>query len=162
MKRLLPVFCLPFILVALTAACNKSTASSSTPPNPTNSASATLPPAAAPSSDQDAITEAIQKHLSDVKGINMSAMEMNVAKVTVNGDQAQADAEFRVKQGGPSMLITYFLERHAEGWVVVRNQTSNSGQFAHPPMDKAHSGATAPAFPDVNDFLKKHPSPKTD
>jgi hypothetical protein len=61
------------------------------------------------------------------------------------------------------MLITYFLERHVSGWLVIRNQPSNAGQFAHPPMDKIHSGASAATpnqeLPDFSDFLRNHPAP---
>jgi hypothetical protein len=61
------------------------------------------------------------------------------------------------------MVMTYFLQRQGNGWLVVRDQPSG-GQFAHPPMDKTHSGAaagqpTTPAMPDVSDFLKNHAPP---
>ena len=69
---------------------------------------------------------------------------------------------FRLKQGGTGMVMTYFLQRHGNGWLVMRSQPSD-GQFVHPPMDKMHSGAAAnpssPAgssVPDVSDFLRKH------
>jgi hypothetical protein len=113
-------------------------------------------------SDSDAVRQAIEAHLRDNKGINMAAMDMAVSNVQVHGDQAQADAEFRLKQGGATMQMTYFLERHAGGWLVLRNQPGG-GQFQHPPMDKTHSGAAAnpatPSMPDVGAFLKNHPAP---
>lgn len=114
------------------------------------------------SSDRDAITEAIEKHLRANSGINMSVMDMTVSGVAVTGDEAQANAEFHLKQGGTSMLITYKLERHAGDWIVLSNQPSG-GQFSHPPMDKTHSGPAAnPAaqgMPDVSGFLKNHTPP---
>ena len=92
----------------------------------------------------------------------MSAMDMSVDSVRINGDQAQADAVFRVKQGGASMKMTYLLTRHANGWLVVKNQPAD-GQFVHPPMDKAHSGSAPPpadpSFPNFHDYLKQHPPP---
>ena len=113
-------------------------------------------------SDQDAITAAIDKHLRANSGINMSVMDMTVSNVQIAGDQAQANAEFHLKQGGTSMFITYKLERHAGDWIVLSNQPSG-GQFTHPPMDKTHSGAaTNPAaqnLPDVSGFLKDHTPP---
>jgi hypothetical protein len=122
-------------------------------------------PQQATGSDADVVRAAIEDHLRNNHSINMAAMEMTVDSVSVNGDQAQANASFRVKQGGTGMVMTYFLERHGNGWLVIRSQPSD-GQFVHPPMDKVHSGATAsppttPAVPDVSDFLKNHAPPNT-
>ena len=110
--------------------------------------------------DRDTITSAIEKHLRENSGINMPVMDMSLSDVKVTGDQAQANAEFHLKQGGTSMLIIYKLKRHAGDWIVLSNQPSG-GQFAHPPMDRTHSGsasnlATEP-MPDVSDFLKNRP-----
>ena len=119
-------------------------------------------------SDADAIRAAIEDHLRNDRGINMSVMDMSVDSVSVNGDHAQANAAFHLKQGGTGMTMTYFLERHANGWLVMRNQPAG-GQFVHPPMDKVHSGMsgnTAPppasGMPDVTDFLKNHPALNND
>lgn len=116
-----------------------------------------------PQNDTSAITSAIQQHLREDKGINMSAMEIVVGQVTINGDLARADAEFRLKEGGTTMAMTYSLERHASGWIVAHSQPTG-GQFAHPPMDQAHSPVNspqaAPAMPDLTEYLKNHPSPK--
>ena len=115
-------------------------------------------------SDADAVRAAIEDHLRNDHGINMSAMEMTVDSVGVKGDQAQANAAFHLKQGGTGMTMTYFLERHADGWLVMRSQPGD-GQFVHPPMDKNHSGmatnaaAPPPGMPDITDFLKNHPAP---
>jgi hypothetical protein len=136
--------------------------SSSGPVAATNSA-----PQPVSGSDADAIRAAIEDHLRNDRGINMSAMEMSVDSVNINGDQAQANAAFHLKQGGTGMVMTYFLQRHANGWLVMRSQP-NGGQFVHPPMDKAHSGMAAnpanpatPGMPDMTDYLKNHPSPNS-
>lgn len=109
--------------------------------------------------DADAVRSAIEEHLRNNHTINMAVMDMNVESVSINGDQAQANAAFHLKQGGTGMVMTYSLERHGNGWLVVHSQPSD-GQFVHPPMDKTHSGATtgpaAPGTPDVTDFLKNH------
>ena len=52
-------------------------------------------------SDEEAIRQAVEDHVRNNKGINMAAMDMSVDSITVNGDQAQANATFRLKQGGP-------------------------------------------------------------
>lgn len=118
------------------------------------------PDASKPTKDGDAIVAAIQKHLRENTGINMAVMEMTVDGVKINGDQAQANAQFHLRQGGTSMLITYTLERRAGDWIVLSNQPVG-GEFVHPPMDKAHSGAAANSstqpLPDVSEFLKNHP-----
>lgn len=129
-----------------------------------NSGSAAVPAAGASQqaqgADADAIRAAIEEHVRNDRSVNMDMMEMSVDSVSVNGDQAQAEAAFHLKQGGTGMAMTYFLERQSSGWVVTRSQPSD-GQFAHPPTDGIHSGMPAnpgePATPDVTDFFKKHP-----
>ncbi|MGH9775434.1 MAG: hypothetical protein ACRD50_10865 [Candidatus Acidiferrales bacterium] len=112
---------------------------------------------ATPKSDRDAVSAAVQKHLSSLTTINMAAMDSSVSDITINGDQAQANVEFRLKQGGTTMQITYFLERHAGDWVVIRNSPAG-GQFAHPPTDQVHSGMTPGNSPQstsaVDEYLK--------
>lgn len=162
------VICFALLATTFGAGCNKTSA----PVGASDSASAVPAQTPAPQSDREAIATAIQQHLTENKGINMSAMTMNISTVTVNGDQAQADAEFLLKQGGTSMLITYYLERHGGGWIVVRNQPRGDSQFAHPPMDQVRSGtATAApgatpgsasnALPDVSSFFKNRTPTKS-
>jgi len=157
MRRSSAVGYIGLLLVLISAGCSKQAASPGTPPAANTAATA---PSA---SDRDAIAQAIQQHLSNNKGINMAAMDMTLTDVSIQGDQAQASAEFRLKQGGTSMLMNYSLERHAGGWIVMRNQPGG-GQFAHPPMDQTHSGAApGPAqmpMPDVNHFFKKTSPPE--
>jgi hypothetical protein len=110
--------------------------------------------------DEAAIRESIQKHLSGLGSINMAAMDTDIKQVTVNGDNAQADVEFRLKQGGATMQMTYALERHAGAWIVLKSQPAG-GQFEHPPMDKTHSTMPAAAAgadpPNIHDLLKAAP-----
>ena len=107
--------------------------------------------------DQDAIRASIEKHLTTLGSINVSAMDRDYKQIAVNGDQAQADVEFKLKQGGATMEMTYFMERHAGDWVVLKSQPTG-GQFEHPPMDKTHSGAPADAahkgMPDIHEIIK--------
>jgi len=161
MNRVSSAVCLAVIVTCLGACNNSSTNSTAPSPATTDSGSTSSP--LKPRTDQEAIEQAIQQHLRDNKGINLSAMDVTISNIRINSDQAQADTEFRLKQGGTSMSITYFLERHADGWLVVRNQPSNAGQFAHPPMDKVHSGAAStgtPGFPDVTDFMNRKAAEK--
>lgn len=153
-------FGMMFLLIGLLGGCgNKSNQSVVSAPQPSQ-------PQQSPQTSQDdntAIAAAIEQHVRDNKGIDMSAMDLTVGKATINGDQAQAEASFHVKQGGASMDMTYFLERQASGWIVVRSQPSG-GQFSHPPMDAAHSPAKgAPpsaSLPDLTGFTKSQPPTK--
>jgi len=161
---------LPLALAATFAmGCSKTGQPTQAPPSPTSAPSGnstSLTPEPAPGvpalgTDADLIRQAVEEHVRNDHGINMSAMDMSVDSVNVNGDQAQANATFRVKQGGTSMAMVYSLQRHGNAWLVVNGQPSD-GQFVHPPMDKTHSGTSAnpsaPAMPDVHDFLKNHPA----
>lgn len=163
-----------FVLAAVSAiGCNTdqqgSPASTTTPQtalNPLSAASENAPVVGTPASaaDTEQVKRAVQDHLRNNKGINMSAMDLTVESVTVDGERAQADATFKVKGGGATMAMVYSLERHGSGWLVVKSQPSN-GEFVHPPMDKIHSGGatTGPAVsgtPDVTEFLKSHSAPK--
>lgn len=157
------------LAAAFSIGCNKSDQSAQAPPAPASAPSATgtgVAPVAnagtpASSSDIDLIRQAVEDHVRNDRGINMSAMDMSVDSVNVSGDQAQANATFRVKQGGTSMAMVYSLQRRGNGWLVVNGQPSD-GQFVHPPVDKTHSGMSpnppAPGMPDVHDFLKNHPA----
>jgi len=160
------LFLIVAVLVAFAASgCSKvnQTAVSSGAAPVDSPSSSSVAPSATPQtsgSDADAIRSAIEEHVRNDRSVNMDMMEMSVDSVSVNGDQAHAEAAFRLKQGGTGMAMTYFLARQANGWTVTRSQPSD-GQFVHPPTDGAHSGmapnAGQPGMPDVTDFMKNHP-----
>jgi len=167
-------FAIVFLILAavFTVGCNKSDQSVHVPPSSASASNAVstpmpeAPTAGTPASgsDVDLIRRAVEDHVRSDRGINMSAMDMSVDSVSVNGDQAQANVTFRVKQGGASITMVYSLQRHANGWLVMSSQPTD-GQFVHPPMDKTHSGMSpsqpVPGMPDVQDFLKNHPAANT-
>ena len=65
-------------------------------------------------SDNDAIRAGIQQHLASVGTLNLGAMDMDIRSVTVNGNQAHAEVEFRPKTGGApgaGMQVAYNLTR---------------------------------------------------
>ena len=167
------------LVLILTGGCNKTTSNASSSGSATTASRATPSGGFAPSSldtpsssatprtDEDSIRAAVQLHLAANSNINMAAMDMKVIKTSINGDQAQADVEFRLKQGGTTMQMTYSLVRHAGGWLVT-NSHPTGGQFAHPPMDRNPSATASgappnsgsPAMPDVHDFFTKAPAQK--
>jgi hypothetical protein len=115
--------------------------------------------------DADAIRTAIEDHLRGNQGLNMDAMDMVVDSVAINGNQAQAQTSFHVKNGGAvGMTMQYFLERHGNGWIVTNGQPAD-GNTQLPPSGAGHPGAnptqSAPSMPDVDAFFKGHPAPKS-
>jgi hypothetical protein len=107
--------------------------------------------------DNDAIRSAILQHLSGIGTLNMSAMDMDIRSVTINGNQAHAEVEFRPKTGGTpgaGMQVSYNLEKRDGAWVVLKSQTGG-GMIQHPDTNQnphqnpdVHTG-----MPNFNDIL---------
>lgn len=75
--------------------------------------------------DSDSIRAGILQHLTSIGTLNMSAMDMEMRSVAVNGNQAHAEVEFRAKNSGPSgggMQVAYDLEKRGGAWVVLKSQ----------------------------------------
>jgi hypothetical protein len=108
-------------------------------------------------SDSDAIRAGILQHLNGVGTLNMSAMEMDIRSVSVEGNQAHADVEFRPKGGAPAgtgMQVAYILEKRDGAWVVQKTQPTG-GMLRHPdPNANPHQNPNAhsdslPKFSDI-------------
>src|SRR5713101_105221 len=107
--------------------------------------------------DNEAIRAGIMQHLNGVGTLNISAMEMDIRSVSINGNQAHAEVVFRPKTGAPAgagMQVAYNLEKRDGAWVVQKTQ-SNGGMIQHPDPNKnphqnqdVHSG-TLPNFSDI-------------
>lgn len=110
----------------------------------------------APPSDKEAIRAGIRQHLSTNSTLNLAAMEYDIRRVSITGDRAQADVEFRLKQGGATMQVTYALARTDDVWRVLKSQPAG-GQIEHPPMTDVHAGTSGAAprkgVPTINDFF---------
>lgn len=108
-------------------------------------------------SDSAAIRSGILQHLNAIGNLNMSAMDMDVRSVSVNGNQAHAEVEFRPKGGGVAgagMQVAYNLEKREGSWVVLKTQPLG-GTIQHPDPNQnphtnpdVHSGAV-PKFSDI-------------
>ena len=108
-------------------------------------------------SDNDAIRAGILQHLNGVGTLNMSAMEMDIRSVSINGNQAHAEVVFRPKTGAPDgagMQVAYNLEKRDGAWVVQKSQPTG-GMIQHPDPSKnphqnpdVHSGSL-PNFSDI-------------
>jgi hypothetical protein len=85
-------------------------------------------------SDNDAIRAGIKQHLISLNTLNLSAMDMDVNDVAIQGREARAQVTFRPKTGAPAgagMQVAYQLEKRDSGWIVVKTETAG-GMIAHP------------------------------
>jgi hypothetical protein len=57
----------------------------------------------------------------------MSAMDREVKQISVNGDHATAQVEFRLKGGDARMEIEYTLDRQGKDWTIVSSQPMGGG-----------------------------------
>lgn len=96
--------------------------------------------------EKEAIRASIRQHVASMSGLRMDAMELELAQVTLNGDHAEALAEFRPKQAATPMVlqVKYQLEKRDGSWVVLGSQTVG-GQMSHPPANAAPSQANPPS-----------------
>jgi hypothetical protein len=116
---------------------------------------------APPKSEEPAIRAALQKYLASRTGLNLAAMDMTVKQISVTGNTAQARVEFKAKQSGEGMEMTYNLERQGNDWVVKTSQ--NTSGMAHPLADAGTSGsggALPAGHPPVTDPSKTSTPPK--
>src|SRR5689334_3341965 len=119
-------------------------------------------------SDNDAIRAGILQHLTSVGTLNMSAMDMDVRSVSVNGNLAHAEVEFRPKNSGTpgaGMHVAYNLEKRDGAWVVLKTQ-SLGGMIQHPdPGQNPHTNPDvhSGAMPNFNEVLNPpaRPTPGT-
>ncbi|MDE3109477.1 MAG: hypothetical protein KGL02_06005 [Acidobacteriota bacterium] len=152
-------------IFAIAGGCSKSgrvaTTDNAAPADATAAPQSGSPGAVSPS-DAAGIRAAIEDHLRGNHGLNMDAMDMAVDSVAINGDQAQAHASFHVKNGGATgMTMQYFLERHANGWIVTNGQPADGNMQLPPGHPGANSTQAAPSVPDVESFFKDHPASKS-
>ena len=120
-------------LVALMAGCKKSAASTN-----------------------DEIRVAIEAHLAHKGTLNLQAFDTVVKQVTLQGDHAQAQVEFHVKNGPGMMQLTYALQKNGGTWSVIESNPVKA-DFSHPSLDSTQSptgGAPTGSNPIVSDALR--------
>lgn len=99
---------------------------------------------------------AIEAHLAHKGTLNLKAFDTVMKQVTLQGDRAQAQVEFHVKNGPGMMQLTYALQKTAGTWTVVESNPVNA-DFSHPSLDSTQSptgGAPAGSDPVVSDALR--------
>jgi hypothetical protein len=112
----------------------------------------------------DGIRDAIQQHLVSLNTINLSAMDMKITDVAVNGNTAQAQVEYVPKTGaapGTAMRVSYSLEKRGEQWVVVKTN-SFGGAINHPapgtnPHAQPGQGNVHGNLPNFHDIISSAP-----
>jgi hypothetical protein len=106
-------------------------------------------------SDADGIRSGINQHLASLKTLNLSAMDMNITNVSIQGNQAQAQAEFKPKTGAPQgagMQVAYSLEKQNGLW-VVQNSQPTGGLIQHPgPGENPHMDGSSPSSGSMPNF----------
>jgi len=106
-------------------------------------------------SDADAVREGINQHLSSLKTINLDAMNMNIKNVSIQGNQAQAQVEFKPKTGaqdGAGMEVSYSLEKQNGVW-VVQNSQPTGGMMQHAgPGENPDANTASPSTGSMPNF----------
>ncbi len=116
----------------------------------------------------DEIRAAIRTHLSHSGTLNLNAFDTDIKQVTIQGDKAEAQVEFRVKNGTGSMQLTYELEKRGGNWTVAQSRPVDSN-FSHPALEPGQvpptggpNGADAPPYEALRKFKDgTNPPPKS-
>jgi hypothetical protein len=114
--------------------------------------------------DSNEVRAGIMKHLAGMNGLNMSAMDMEIHSITVNGDTAHAEVEYKLKTGndkGAGMQLSYNLERRNGEWVVQKSQPIG-GMIQHPDSNQnphPNQTGTTGNMPNFGDILKSTGAP---
>jgi major membrane immunogen (membrane-anchored lipoprotein) len=139
MKRSLTA--ITFLLCAvLLAACGKSQQTEQKP---------------APGADEAAVRAALEEYLSERSGLNITAMEWEIKKLDIHGDHAEAEVEFRAKEGGGGMAMNYEFERREGAWTIKKREGATSPHGTTPAAPEG--GALPPGHPPVTSPPKKSP-----
>ena len=111
--------------------------------------------------DADGVRSGINQHLASLKTLNLGAMEMNITNVSIQGNQALAQVEFKPKMGPPQgagMQVSYSLQKQNGIW-VVQNAQPAAGSIPHPaPGEDSHVNATSPSSGTMPNFRDLVPS----
>jgi hypothetical protein len=103
---------------------------------------------------------ALEKYLAARGTINVAAMDIEILQATFADNTAEAQVEFRTKQGQGAMQMTYAFERQNGTWVVK----SSSGGMGHPDASmqapSAMPGQMPPGHPPVRPPEQSPPPPQ--
>lgn len=136
----------PFVLLVaalsalLALACEKPATPNSASATPAQPAGATAAPASS-----DPVRAAVITYLTDVRGLDMSKMDLSVKNQKIEGDKASCDATFTVKGSPdmPPMEYTYELAKEAGAWKVTASRSKGAAHAGTP----ASGGDMPPGHP---------------
>jgi hypothetical protein len=104
---------------------------------------------------------ALEKYLTERGSINVAAMDIEILQTTFAEDTAQAQVEFRTKQGQGSMQMNYTFERQGGVWVV---KSSSGGGMGHPDAGMqpppGAPGQLPPGHPPLSPPQRTQPPPQ--
>ena len=110
-------------------------------------------------SQNDLIRDGIRQHLVSLKTINLSAMDINLTSVAINGNTAQAQVEYLPKTGAPpgaGMKVSYAMEKRDGQWFVIKTLAAG-GAIDHPdPGTNPHTqpqGKAPGALPNFREMI---------
>lgn len=94
---------------------------------------------------ENAVRAAIQDHLAHQANLNLQAFDTDVKQVTIQGDHAKADVEFRLKNGPGAMQLTYSLEKHDGAWSVTDSDvgSTSSHPTSNPSQGESQGGPSS-------------------
>jgi len=104
-------------------------------------------------SPNDAVRTAIQAHLGHNGNLSLNSFDTEVKQVNFDGDHAQAQVEFHVKNGPGTMQLTYALAKRDGVWSVVESTPAGSN-FSHPPLDKSQAPAAGDPMGGGSDIFR--------
>lgn len=92
-----------------------------------------------------AVESAIRAYLGQRRDLALDKMDIEITRVDFQGDTAEADVVFRVKDGEGEMPMHYTLRRQGDAWVVepARPAGAHPGTGGaemppgHPPVDSS-------------------------
>ncbi len=83
---------------------------------------------------KEAVQEAVMKRLTTVSGLNVAGMDIEIANLSFQGKQADAEVVFRAKGSAETMLkMKYKLEREGDAWVVKSSSGGMGGGMGAAP-----------------------------
>ncbi len=96
--------------------------------------------------NNEAVRQAVVDYLANKAQLNVAGMDVALASVQYNGNQAEATVSIRPKGGtaDQGMSMGYKLEQQGGKWVVVGRQDAGGAQHgATPPVASPHGAAPA-------------------
>jgi hypothetical protein len=101
---------------------------------------------------ENSVRAAIQDHLAHNGNLNLQAFDTDVKQVTIQGDHAQAEVEFRIKSGPGAMQLTYSLEKHDGAWSVIDSDPAGRN-FSHPASNESQGQGQSSTMPGASHSL---------